>query len=140
MIRLLSLTLKLKESWKRRRDEKRREGRGCDDGGGWVALKNKLVRAQRRVRCKLPGQPGASERQAQMSTEGTATLRHGRRESPSAHVHQLVRRGVVCKRLEEALKAVGLSCVLPWEGQWMVFSNFCKVTSVIFDSLQLSGL
>lgn len=78
------IQLKLKESWKRRRDEKRREGGGCD-GGGWVALKNKLVRAQRRVRCQLPGQAGASERQAQMSTEGTATPRHGRWERPLAH-------------------------------------------------------
>ena len=98
--------LKLKERWKRRRDEKRR-GRGWG-GGGWVALKNKLVRAQRKVRCKLPGQAGASERQAQMSPGGVSHAEGGpggERDpwhvvSPSAHVHQLVHRGVVCERLE----------------------------------------
>lgn len=52
---------------------------GVERGGGWVALKNKLVRAQRRVRCKLPGQARASERQAQMSTEGSATLKEDRK-------------------------------------------------------------
>lgn len=77
-------------------------------GGGWVALKNKLVRAQRRVRCKLPGQARASERQAQMSTGGVSHAEGGpggERDpwhfvSSSAHVHQLVHRGVVCERLE----------------------------------------
>ena len=100
--------------------------------GGWGAssLASPGLR-KGRLRCPRKGQP-------RRGMGGGRNPWHV--VSPSAHVHQLVHRGVVCKRLEVGLKAVGLSCVLPWEGQWMVFSNFCKVTSVISDSLQLSGL
>lgn len=93
--------LEKKKGWKRK------------GGESQVVIKNKLVRAQRRVRRKPLArrgirQPGSDAHEGESHAEGGPG---GGRDS--AHVHQLVHRGFVYKRLGDGLRSHGIKLCAP---------------------------